>query len=278
MRQRRSSPCRSRAACSMTTPLRRRTQVVKGEVCKTSMQRFESARRLSRLAGVAQSAEAADLKSVQWGFESLHQHQAAAYAYLLGMYLGDGHIARHPRTFRLRIFLGKGQVRVIDDCVHAIRSLRPRRPVGCSVRGNCVTLSSYWSQWPVVFPQHGPGKKHLRKIELKGWQADIVERMSDRFVRGCLDSDGCRHRRIVNGKNYPAYSSKNSSADILALFCAACNRIGIRYRRSNRVTISIARRPDVARLDVIAGYDGPGRPIPREPGTVTSTGDVPSNG
>ena len=26
--------------------LRRRTQVVKGEVCKTSMQRFESARRL----------------------------------------------------------------------------------------------------------------------------------------------------------------------------------------------------------------------------------------
>ena len=29
--------------------LRRRTQVVKGEVCKTSMQRFESARRLQLL-------------------------------------------------------------------------------------------------------------------------------------------------------------------------------------------------------------------------------------
>jgi len=34
----------------MTSGLRRRTQVVKGEVCKTSMQRFESARRLSFLA------------------------------------------------------------------------------------------------------------------------------------------------------------------------------------------------------------------------------------
>ena len=83
---------------------------------------------------------------------------------------------------------------------------------------------------PVPAPQHGPGKKHLRKIELKGWQADIVERMSDRFVRGCLDSDGCRHRRIVNGKNYPAYSFKNSSTDILALFCAAQHGGGKRER------------------------------------------------
>lgn len=28
----------------------------------------------------------------------------AAYAYLLGLYLGDGSISRHPRTYRLRIF------------------------------------------------------------------------------------------------------------------------------------------------------------------------------
>ena len=37
-----------------------------------------------RRAGVAQTAEATDLKSVQWGFESLHQHQHQhpAYAYL----------------------------------------------------------------------------------------------------------------------------------------------------------------------------------------------------
>ena len=47
-----------------------------------------------RWAGVAQLAEATDLKSVQWGFESLHQHQHPAYAYLLGVYLGDGYIYR----------------------------------------------------------------------------------------------------------------------------------------------------------------------------------------
>jgi hypothetical protein len=77
----------------------RRTQVAKGEVCKTSMQRFESARRLSFQAGVAQAAEAADLKSAQWGFESLHQHQHAL-------------------------------LRVIDDCVRAIASVLPGRRVG----------------------------------------------------------------------------------------------------------------------------------------------------
>jgi hypothetical protein len=33
----------------LASELRRRTQVVKGEVCKTSMQRFESARRLQFL-------------------------------------------------------------------------------------------------------------------------------------------------------------------------------------------------------------------------------------
>jgi hypothetical protein len=56
-----------------------------------------------RFAGVAQWAEAAALKAAQWGFESLHQHQRRPYAYLLGMYLGDGYIATHP-TYRLRIF------------------------------------------------------------------------------------------------------------------------------------------------------------------------------
>ena len=60
---------------------------------------------IKHFAGVAQTAEATDLKSVQWGFESLHQHQHAAYVYLLGLYLGDGCISRIPRTYVLRIFL-----------------------------------------------------------------------------------------------------------------------------------------------------------------------------
>ncbi|MGH7311727.1 MAG: hypothetical protein ACREJV_01045 [Candidatus Rokuibacteriota bacterium] len=71
------------------------------------------------------------------------------------------------------------------------------------------------------------------------------------FLEGCIDSDGCRHRRIVYGRNYPAYSFTNHSEDILGLFTSACELIGLRWRRSNRVIVSIARRADVARLDAL---------------------------
>jgi hypothetical protein len=49
-----------------------------------------------------------------------------------------------------------------------------------------------------------------------------------------------RHRRVVAGRNYPAYS-------ILALFVEASDLAGIHCGRASRVTICIARRPDVAR-------------------------------
>ena len=61
------------------------------------------------------------------------------------------------------------------------------------------------------------------------------------------------HRRIVAGRNYPAYSFTNHSSDILKLFVWACSLIGLRARRANRVTVSIARRADVAKLDNLFG-------------------------
>lgn len=134
--------------------------------------------------------------------------------------------------------------------------LRPGRTVGTFPHGQCVVISSYWGRWPLMFPQHGPGKKHLRKIALEPWQAVIVSHHADRFVRGCLDSDGSRHRRVVRGKDYPAYNFTNFSADIRGLFCRACDRVGIRYSQSNAVKISIARRGDVAKLDAIMGIRG----------------------
>ena len=84
---------------------------------------------LDRCAGVAQSAEAIGLKPIQCGFDSHHQHQPE-YAYLLGMYLGDGCISRMPRTYVLRIFLHRKQIDVIERVNHALRSLLPDHRVG----------------------------------------------------------------------------------------------------------------------------------------------------
>ena len=93
-----------------------------------------------------------------------------------------------------------------------------------------------------------------RERALVPWQRGLVGAYASDFVRGCIHSDGCRHRRIVNGKNYPAYSFKNCSEDILGLFTWACILVQPRPRRANVETISIARRPDVAHR--LFGYVG----------------------
>ena len=103
------------------------------------------------------------------------------------------------------------------------------------------------------FPQHGPGQKHQRPIVLEPWQRHIVEQHPVQFLQGCIESDGCRHRRVVAGRNYPAYAFTNHSPDILQLFVWACGLIGLRPRRANRVTVSLARRADVASLDTLFG-------------------------
>jgi hypothetical protein len=179
--------------------------------------------------------------------------QRAAYSYLLGVYLGDGYICRTPRTYRLEISLHSRQEIAIAHVAGAIGALRPGRPVGFRRRGVVTVVNAYWNTWPILFPQHGAGRKHHRPIVLAPWQRPIVEQYPVEFLRGCIDSDGCRHRRIVAGRNYPAYSFTNHSLDILGLFVWACGLIGLRPRRANRVTVSLARRTDVARLDHLFG-------------------------
>jgi hypothetical protein len=171
------------------------------------------------------------------------------------MYLGDGHICRATRTYRLCISLHHGQDRVIQRVVDAITVLRPGHPVGLRRRGRVIIVNAYANSWPLLFPQHGRGRKHLRPIVLALWQRQIVERHPAQFLRGCLESDGCRHRRIVAGRNYPAYSFTNHSTDILQLFAWAGQLLGVRPRRNNPVTMSIARRADVVRLDGIVEYE-----------------------
>ncbi len=169
------------------------------------------------------------------------------------MYLGDGYICRTRRTYRFHVSLHQHQGAVIRRVAEAIAVLRPGRPVGVRRRGVVAIVNAYSNAWPVLFPQHGAGRKHLRPIVLEPWQWSIVNQHPAEFVRGCIESDGCRHRRIVAGRNYPAYSFTNHSEDILLLFMRACGMINLHPRRANRVTVSIARRADVAKLDRVLG-------------------------
>jgi hypothetical protein len=172
----------------------------------------------------------------------------------LGIYLGDGHIVAAKKSYRLQIYLHAGNRELIDRVALAIKTLVADRSVTLIPHHGAIAVSSYFVGWPWLFPQHGVGRKHTRPIVLESWQEEIVTWYPADFARGCIESDGSRHRRVVNGKNYPAYNFVNMSEDILGLFTAACDRLGIRWRRASRTTISIARRPDVARLDALFGY------------------------
>jgi len=135
------------------------------------------------------------------------------------MYLGDGYLARVRRSHALRIYLNRRQQDVVARVRQTIEIALPGRRINeIQRRVSPVTeVTCYSRDWPLVFPQHGPGRKHTRRIVLAEWQRSIVEARPADFLRGCLESDGCRHRRIVNGKDYPAYSFSNRSEDILRL-------------------------------------------------------------
>jgi hypothetical protein len=112
-----------------------------------------------------------------------------------------------------------------------------------------------------LFPQHGPGRKHERTIDLEPWQAAIVEQHPGRFLRGLFHSDGCRvtnwTERLVAGERkryeYPRYFFTNHSDDILRLCEWALDLIGVEHRRSNLHNVSVARRDSVALLDRYVG-------------------------
>lgn len=49
------------------------------------------------------------------------------------------------------------------------------------------------------------------------------------------------------------YNFTNASEDILTLFTATCDQLGIAWRRMNARNISVAKRESVARMDSFVG-------------------------
>jgi hypothetical protein len=187
------------------------------------------------------------------------------YAYLLGLYLGDGciNITGDPRkkVWVLRIACADAWPGLIRECQRAMSAIRPDNKVFVNPSIGCCYVSSTSRHWPCLFPQHGPGPKHLRRIALAPWQQVIVGAFPGDFARGLFHSDGCRftnrvRRPLFDGDRwyeYPRYMFTNESADILALCGATLDQLGVAWRYSRRNTISVARREAVARLDEFVG-------------------------
>ncbi|MCC4317161.1 sigma-70 region 4 domain-containing protein [Streptomyces malaysiensis] len=191
----------------------------------------------------------------------------AAYAYLLGLYLGDGHIIQYSqhRAPSLMIACSESWPGLIDECKAAMRRVFPDNAVCQARRPGCRNVKVYSKHLWCVFPQHGPGKKHDRLIALEPWQQSIVDAHPWKFIRGLFHSDGCRitnwTTRLVAGERkryeYPRYFFTNKSDDIRKLCSDTLTKVGVEWttlaRGSDPFNISVARRASVALMDKHVG-------------------------
>ncbi|MFE1102588.1 transcriptional regulator [Nocardiopsis alba] len=199
-----------------------------------------------------------------------------AYAYLLGLYLGDGCLtpAGDPTkgVWRLRIMCSDDRPGLIDECARALALIRPDHVVSRVPSQGCTEVHGNWKHWPCLLPQHGPGRKHERRIVLEPWQRRIVDEHTEPFVRGLIHSDGCRLVNRVKRKapkdgrthyEYPRYQFVNVSVDIVELFTEALDRLGIAWKRHvqrreeprrDLHVVSVSKRDAVARMDGFVGH------------------------
>jgi hypothetical protein len=178
---------------------------------------------------------------------------------LLGVYLGDGYLVHTRRgVYRLRVACDLLHLNIAWWIALAIEDIRGRRAaLQPRMHSRALDVSSYWKHWPCLLPQHGPGRKHARRIALVPWQQRIVDARPDQLVLGLIHSDGSRHiNRIKHPKRtyeYVRYEFTNRSDDIKRIFCDACDALGVQWRVMNRDSISVARRDSVAKLDQFVG-------------------------
>jgi hypothetical protein len=188
---------------------------------------------------------------------ALDRLDPSAYAHLLGLYLGDGCISKLTRTFSLRITLDARYPGIVAGAASSMQTIRGDGVVSFVPAPGCIVVGSYWKAWPLVLPQHGPGRKHGRVIELADWQRRLTHVAPEAFVRGLIESDGCRYvaNQRVGRKvySYARYAFSNRSEDIKRIFCEHLDLLGIHWTRPHAMAIAIDRRADVAALDRFVG-------------------------
>ena len=92
-----------------------------------------------------------------------------------------------------------------------------------------------------------------REEALEPWQELLVKQATEEFIRGLIDSDGCRVVANDRGVRSVRYHFSNRSDDIRGIFCAALDDLGIPWTRPSQYVIAVYRKAAVARLDEFVG-------------------------
>jgi hypothetical protein len=153
---------------------------------------------------------------------------------------------------------------IIEEVIAAMESTFPDRRairIEASV-GLSDVISIITPAIGRAFPQHGPGRKHLRPIVLADWQLKLTRAHPESLIRGLIHSDGCRvlnrfKTKLPRGRvadySYVRYFFSNLSEDIRRIFWEHCKLLGIRVTQSNHRNLTVSHRNSVAILEDIVG-------------------------
>ena len=188
-----------------------------------------------------------------------------AYVYLLGCYLADGHITlKPPHCWTLRISCDRKYHGIIDETRGAMALTFPDRRIS-QIQSSTGASDIVGVGHPAIgraFPQHGPGRKHLRPIVLEEWQSRLTHKHPEALIRGLIHSDGCRvinrfKTKLPSGRvaeySYVRYFFSNLSKDIREIFIEHCELLGIRVTQSNHRNLTVSHRHSVAKLEEFVG-------------------------
>ena len=172
---------------------------------------------------------------------SQHTHTSWASTSAMGTSRAGGETSTRSRSPAATT--GQGSWRLPEErCLPSC----PASRVCCVQQPGYTAVKSYSKHWPCLFPQHGPGRKHHRKIGLDQWQFIIVQKYPGELASGLFHSDGWRgvnrvRRRLADGDRwyeYPRYLFSNESKDILRLCGQTLDQLGVAWRFSRRNAVS----------------------------------------
>ncbi len=224
-------------------------------------------------ARVAELVYARDLKSRverHTGSSPVSCTNEQSYAYVLGLYLGDGCIVDTHRdgVQDLRIFQDVKYSNLIAEHIAALSVLYPtNKPAILATSRNVSVVHVYSSLHTLYFPQQGAGLKHNRNVALLPWQQDIVNRHPAALLRGLIQTDGCRYNHRVGKQIYVKYNFTNCSKDIVDIVQNVSQLLGLtptihsrpsvsptgKLTGATKHTLTYNKRADVKILETIIG-------------------------
>jgi hypothetical protein len=77
-----------------------------------------------------------------------------SYAYLLGLYLGDGHLVQTDRSWQLIVSLDGAYPEIVEECRDAMVLTVPQRVPRLRTRPTdaCIRVASMGAMWRELFP------------------------------------------------------------------------------------------------------------------------------